>query len=428
MVKTNPRRRRNKEPTSGGGFRNILAVLATTTPACDNSYADGASGEPNHRGLKRKAAGAATGSCAAADGLSLSSPSVHGAPATAVESWTVQGSKRSKIQRAAWTLLRSEEPRELRDSVTAGEQPIPRTAQVVETERREERYMGWRQSLQGIDDSGQQPGERHSSYIRGGCAPPALQAAVNKIHSLISSDSNATPCLITASGGTSFDVLGNTRNAECSLGIRLIPSTDPTEADITATIERINAQLAAGPVANVNKSSAPSGFTGVYKTQSKWAGTVTVENGRSVGVGSFDTAEGAACAVDRASNLPPGALLLVPRKSSGFKYVCWERQTEKWRGSFLHKGRRVLVGSFDTEEGAARAVDRALIALKGDGAEVNFKGDYGDDIIVRYDSVDQFLEAKAKAKAASKYASFPLGLTSPTAPISSRWQQPIHAI
>jgi hypothetical protein len=73
MVKTNPRRRRNKEPTSGGGFRNILAVLATTTPACDNSYADGASGEPNHRGLKRKAAGAATGSCAAADGLSLRS-------------------------------------------------------------------------------------------------------------------------------------------------------------------------------------------------------------------------------------------------------------------------------------------------------------------------------------------------------------------
>jgi hypothetical protein len=124
---------------------------------------------------------------------------VHGAPATAVESWTVQGSKRSKIQRAAWTLLRSEEPRELRDSVTAGEQPIPRTAQVVETERREERYMGWRQSLQGIDDSGQQPGERHSSYIRGGCAPPALQAAVNKIHSLISSDSNATPCLVTVS-------------------------------------------------------------------------------------------------------------------------------------------------------------------------------------------------------------------------------------
>jgi hypothetical protein len=73
-------------------------------------------------------------------------------------------------------------------------------------------------------------------------------------------------------------------------------------------------------------------------------------------------------------------------------------------------------------------VDRALIALKGDGAEVNFEGDYGDEIIVRYDSVDQFLEAKAKAKAASKYASFPLGLSSPTAPISSRWQQPIHAI
>uniref|UniRef100_A0A7S0X5F8 Uncharacterized protein n=1 Tax=Mantoniella antarctica TaxID=81844 RepID=A0A7S0X5F8_9CHLO len=148
MVKTNPRRRRNKERTSGGGFRNILAVLDTTSPACDNSYADGASGEPNHRGLKRKAAGAVTGSCAAADGLSLSSPSVHGAPATAVELWTVQGSKRSKRQRAAWTLLRSEEPRELRDSVTAGEQPIPRTAQVVETKRREERYMGRRQSLQ----------------------------------------------------------------------------------------------------------------------------------------------------------------------------------------------------------------------------------------------------------------------------------------
>jgi hypothetical protein len=34
----------------------------------------------------------------------------------------------------------------------------------------------------------------------------------------------------------------------------------------------------------------------------------------------------------------------------------------------------------------------------GDGAEVNFEGKYGNEIIARYDSLEQFMEARVNKR------------------------------
>ena len=46
--------------------------------------------------------------------------------------------------------------------------------------------------------------------------------------------------------------------------------------------------------------------------------------------------------------------------TSKYKGVCWNKPKQKWRARFSYKGERELIGDFECEMEAAKAVDKRL--------------------------------------------------------------------
>jgi hypothetical protein len=66
--------------------------------------------------------------------------------------------------------------------------------------------------------------------------------------------------------------------------------------------------------------------------------------------------------------------------TSGYRGVTKIKKSGKWQASLRHSDKLLHLGTYDTAEDAARAYDRAAIKLKGDKVMLNFpREDYSDD-------------------------------------------------
>jgi hypothetical protein len=70
------------------------------------------------------------------------------------------------------------------------------------------------------------------------------------------------------------------------------------------------------------------------------------------------------------------------KRSSGYKYKGIRKRyknSSRVSARIRHKGREIYLGTYPTEEEAARAYDRAALDLFGDFAQLNFdRGEYSD--------------------------------------------------
>ena len=58
--------------------------------------------------------------------------------------------------------------------------------------------------------------------------------------------------------------------------------------------------------------------------------------------------------------------------TSQYRNVCWIESHQKWVASMRVDGKNISLGHYDSEEKAARAVDKAALELRGDDAILNF--------------------------------------------------------
>lgn len=58
--------------------------------------------------------------------------------------------------------------------------------------------------------------------------------------------------------------------------------------------------------------------------------------------------------------------------SSIYKGVCWNKKSKKWVAKITRNWKTKYIGSFDDEEEAAKAYDRAALELFGEHARLNF--------------------------------------------------------
>lgn len=63
------------------------------------------------------------------------------------------------------------------------------------------------------------------------------------------------------------------------------------------------------------------------------------------------------------------------RGSSIYKGVLWDKSHGCWKAKIIVDGKRIMLGSFDTEESAARRYDQAAKAHFGEFARLNFPCD-----------------------------------------------------
>lgn len=83
---------------------------------------------------------------------------------------------------------------------------------------------------------------------------------------------------------------------------------------------------------------------------------------------------------NRIENLRPATLAqnaqnrdISSRNKSGYKGVCWDKQTKKWKAEIETSGERVRLGYYNTPEEADKVVRKAREELHGDFAH------HGDD-------------------------------------------------
>lgn len=69
----------------------------------------------------------------------------------------------------------------------------------------------------------------------------------------------------------------------------------------------------------------------------------------------------------------------VAKSSSKFVGVNWHTRTQRWRATIKHQGKKIFLGTYQNEDEAARAFDRAAIKYRGASARTNFPvANYGD--------------------------------------------------
>jgi hypothetical protein len=127
---------------------------------------------------------------------------------------------------------------------------------------------------------------------------------------------------------------------------------------------------------------AGSNYRGVSwdKSTHKWQAQIQYD-GKLHHLGRFEDEEEAARAYDRAARAQHGekAQLNFPaegesgsRKSSKYRGVAWCKRNNKWTAQITYDGKRHHLGSFEDEEEAAKAYDRAARAHKEEQAQLNF--------------------------------------------------------
>lgn len=60
-------------------------------------------------------------------------------------------------------------------------------------------------------------------------------------------------------------------------------------------------------------------------------------------------------------------------KVSKYKGVCWRKDCNKWRARIMANGKWLNIGSYFTEEAAAKAYDAACVRLHGEFAYINMR-------------------------------------------------------
>ncbi|GIL65401.1 hypothetical protein Vafri_19137 [Volvox africanus] len=86
--------------------------------------------------------------------------------------------------------------------------------------------------------------------------------------------------------------------------------------------------------------------------------------------------------------------------TSSFRGVCWHRKSKRWQSAINSSGRHVYLGSFDTEEEAARMFDKVAIRVRGPKAKLNFPyADYvgPDGQLVTDTKLEQLVSEARKA-------------------------------
>jgi hypothetical protein len=129
---------------------------------------------------------------------------------------------------------------------------------------------------------------------------------------------------------------------------------------------------------------AGSKYRGVNwnKRNNKWKAQI-IYDGKIHYLGGFEDEdeEEAARAYDRAARAHHGekAQLNFPAegesgstKSSKYRGVCWYKNRNKWKAEIYYDGKRHRLGSFEDEEEAAKAYDKAARLHKGGNAQPNF--------------------------------------------------------
>jgi hypothetical protein len=69
----------------------------------------------------------------------------------------------------------------------------------------------------------------------------------------------------------------------------------------------------------------------------------------------------------------PPSLVDKDKLTSRFRGVCWNKKNRRWQAAINSAGRYHYLGSYGSEEEAARVFDLASIRLRGPRAKLNFK-------------------------------------------------------
>jgi hypothetical protein len=55
-----------------------------------------------------------------------------------------------------------------------------------------------------------------------------------------------------------------------------------------------------------------------------------------------------------------------------YRGVCWNKKNKRWQAAINSGGKYIYLGSFTSEEDAARQFDRAAIKIRGKKAKLNY--------------------------------------------------------